>query len=45
MKPSPKESKEKERNRGKMKPSPKESHVHGFNPSLGSWVSPPGFAA
>ena len=43
------------RNRGKTKPSPKESHVHGFNPSLGSWVplpelmgSPPkfvGFAA
>ena len=42
-KPSPKKSEENERNRGKTKPSPKESHVHVFNPSLGSWVSLPGF--
>ena len=39
----PKEPEEKERNRGKMKPSTKESNIRGFNRSLGSWVSLPGF--
>ena len=39
----PKELEENERNKGKTKPLPKESHIRGFNLSLGSWVSLPRF--